>query len=142
MILTWSLLKPRKLDSDDTVDVGAELYEIDTEAEASISAPQVSSDKPAAAAPSSVPEPAKSPAVAAAAPEKKQQSQRNPSIHFLGKEGWKNALTASAPVNNAPIPANYGRPIFTEEEMEALIMGGANLTPEVKQHSDGAVFGW
>lgn len=128
---------------DDTVDVGAELYEIDTEAEASISAPETSSEKPAAAsAPASVPEPAKPPAVAAAAPEKKQQSHRSPSIHFLGKEGWKDALTPLAPVNNAPIPANYGRPVFTEEEMEALMMGGANLSPEVKQHSDGAVFGW
>lgn len=130
------------LDSDDTVDVGTELYEIDTEAEATTkSAPEALSEKPAAAAPASVPEPAKPPAVAAAAPEKKQQSHRNPSIHFLGKDGWKSALTPAAPVNNAPIPANYGRPIFTEEEMEALIMGGANLSPEVKQHSGGALFG-
>jgi pyruvate/2-oxoglutarate dehydrogenase complex dihydrolipoamide acyltransferase (E2) component len=145
MILTWSLLKSRKFDSDDNIDVGAELYEIDTEAEASTSAPEASSEKPAAAvaaAPASVPEPAKPPVVAAAVPEKKQQSHRTPLIHFLGKDGWKNALTLSAPVNNAPIPANYGRPIFTEEEMEALVMGGANLVPEVKQHSNGAVFGW
>jgi pyruvate/2-oxoglutarate dehydrogenase complex dihydrolipoamide acyltransferase (E2) component len=64
MILTWSLLKSRKFDSDDNIDVGAELYEIDTEAEASTSAPEASSEKPAAAvaaAPASVPEPAKPP---------------------------------------------------------------------------------
>jgi len=24
----------------------------------------------------------------------------------------------------------YGRPLFTEEEMEALILGGANVEPE------------
>jgi hypothetical protein len=85
----------------------------------------------------------KSPVIAAAAaPEKNQQSHRNPSIHFLGKDGWKIALTPFVPVVHAPLPANYGRPGFSEEEMEALMMGGANLSPEVKQPSGGAIFGW
>jgi hypothetical protein len=38
------------------------------------------------------------------------------------------------------IPANYGRLSFSEEEMEALIMGGANLVPDVKSYSSGATF--
>lgn len=38
------------------------------------------------------------------------------------------------------VPSNYGRPKFTEDEMEALMLGGANLVPDVKKHSSGAVF--
>jgi hypothetical protein len=74
-----------------------------------------------------------------------QQHQRTPSIKFLGKEGWTRRRSeqeggAVAPVYD--VPANYGRPAFTEDEMEALIMGGANLVPDVKQHSNGAVFSY
>lgn len=38
------------------------------------------------------------------------------------------------------VPKNYGRPKFSEAEMEALMTGGANIAPVVKSHSHGAVF--
>ena len=85
---------------------------------------------------------------------------RVPSIHFLGKEGWKKLLTAtdepnqttatttiptsnspSAPtsITQMPYSSMYGRPAITEEEMEALILGGAEEAPEVHSvtSSDG-----
>lgn len=34
----------------------------------------------------------------------------------------------------------YGRPKFTEEEMEALMMGGATIAPQVVSVSSGASF--
>ena len=34
----------------------------------------------------------------------------------------------------------YGRPSFTEVEMEALILGGASIAPTVVAHSKGAKF--
>jgi hypothetical protein len=36
----------------------------------------------------------------------------------------------------------YGRPKFTDAEMEALITGGANMAPEVVVHSSGAKFSY
>ena len=85
---------------------------------------------------------------------------RVPSIHFLGKEGWKKLLTAtdepnkttttttiptsnspSAPtsITQMPFSSMYGRPAITEEEIEALILGGAEEAPEVHSvtSSDG-----
>lgn len=81
-------------------------------------------------------------------------SARVPSIHFLGKEGWKEKLAATedaaasspttttiptsdkphAPtsVTNMPYSIMYGRPPITNEEMEALILGGAEEAPEVR----------
>lgn len=94
-------------------------------------------------------------------------SARVPSIHFLGKEGWKKLLTvmdespssASAtiiPTTNRPndptsitqIPYSsmYGRPPITDDEMEALMLGGADEAPEVnsivseKEGISGVVF--
>jgi len=81
-------------------------------------------------------------------------STRVPSIHFLGKEGWKKLLAvtedspvaAAAPsttiltsnkpnaatsITHAPYNPMYGRPPITDEEMEALILGGAEEAPEV-----------
>lgn len=81
---------------------------------------------------------------------------RIPSIHFLGKEGWKARLMATesapqaSPITstttvlksdkpNAPTSITQiqykpmeGRPLITEEEMEALVLGGALEAPEVK----------
>lgn len=89
---------------------------------------------------------------------------RVPSIHFLGKEGWRERRSgvshdaAPAPttktiasVNNNnnpksptsvtyfPYSAMYGRPPITDDEMEALILGGAEEAPEVKSSDKG---GW
>lgn len=95
-------------------------------------------------------------------------SARVPSIHFLGKEGWKEKLAATedtvassptttiiptsekahAPtsITNMPYYVMYGRPPITNEEMEALILGGAEEAPEVcsvvskKEGLSGVVF--
>ena len=57
---------------------------------------------------------------------------RTPSIKFLGKNGWAHKLSEGegGATNVVYIPANYGRLSFSEEEMEALIMGGANIAPK------------
>lgn len=81
-------------------------------------------------------------------------SARVPSIHFLGKEGWKKVLTATeddsvakspttiVPTSNNPnAPTSittidfspmYGRPSISDDEMEALMLGGADEAPEVR----------
>ena len=133
--------------SDDTIEVGADLYKIDTEAEASVTAaaPAKSSSAPSESTGSSVPPkekqtppPAPAPQVAASS---SSTSHRTPSIKFLGKEGWAKLRTASQPPTLVYIPPNYGRPMISEAEMEALEMGGANMAPAVKMHSSGAMFG-
>lgn len=81
-------------------------------------------------------------------------STRVPSIHFLGKEGWKKLLAATedspvaaaapsttiltsnkpnAPtsITHVPYSSMYGRPPIMDDEMEALILGGADEAPEV-----------
>ena len=143
------------------MEVGAKLYELDTDAVASVTAPAVA---PPTTAASSPPEPAPkqtnvpSPEAAATT----TSAHRAPSIKFLGKEGW-NALrkghdTNNQAVNGAPAPSPkkygvttmfddksvkdpmYGRPKFTEAEMEALLTGGATLAPQVVSLSTGAKF--
>ena len=126
------------------MEVGADLYEIDTEAEATVTASETpAAEEAAAPAPAAK---AATPAPAAAAPAASttaENSHRTPSINFLGKDGWARVLSgaASAPIVYA-IPADYGRPEFTEDEMEALVMGGANIAPDVKVYSAGAEFGY
>lgn len=71
---------------------------------------------------------------------KEAKKSRVPSIKFLGKDGWAQVLSgANAAV--IYVPPNYGRPKFSEDEMEALVTGGANIAPVVKKHSSGAMFG-
>jgi pyruvate/2-oxoglutarate dehydrogenase complex dihydrolipoamide acyltransferase (E2) component len=124
--------------SDDTVEVGADLYIIDTEATASatITTPAAATAPAATAAPAAAP--------ATPPPPAKTSTSRTPSIHFRGKDGRAQLKASSQP--KAPtvihIPPMYGRPAFTEQEIEALITGGANTAPVVKQHSSGAVFGY
>ena len=144
--------------SDDTIEVGASLYEIDTEAEGTVPAAPSAETKDVAAEAAKAPE-TKSPAaqpsettVAAASP----SHSRTPSIHFLGKDGWKKRLTGIEESSPAPsgspsshtkvvtvkgeIHPMYGRPLFTEKEMEALILGGAETAPSVVSKSGGAQF--
>ena len=133
--------------SDDTIEVGGDLYELDTEAEATVEASSASSE-PAASAEStgsvSSAETVTVTTAAAPAPSISSSStqHRVPSIQFLGKEGWAQVKSGQKP--GAPqvvyVPPSYGRPIFTEEEMEALILGGASVAPSVVAHSGGAVF--
>jgi pyruvate/2-oxoglutarate dehydrogenase complex dihydrolipoamide acyltransferase (E2) component len=149
--------------SDDTIEVGQDLYEIDTEAEASASASASASSEDSAAeakpkeeeSQQSSTEPEPEPAKASeetsetkaesqtSASTSQTSSHRSPSIQFLGKEGWARKL-AGEETEETPqvyhIPPSYGRPAFSEEEMEALITGGANLAPQVKDYSSGAMF--
>eukprot|EP00539_Tryblionella_compressa_P006554 CAMPEP_0178756928 /NCGR_PEP_ID=MMETSP0744-20121128/13549_1 /TAXON_ID=913974 /ORGANISM="Nitzschia punctata, Strain CCMP561" /LENGTH=191 /DNA_ID=CAMNT_0020411129 /DNA_START=188 /DNA_END=763 /DNA_ORIENTATION=+ len=130
---------------DDTVEVGADLCEIDTEADATVEASEASSPASAPAAEEPAPAPATTVAPTtttdSATSSSGTKQARTPSIKFLGKEGWARVLSG-ARANNVvyDLPANYGRLSFSEEEMEALIMGGANIAPEVKDYSSGATF--
>ncbi len=124
--------------SDDEVEVGADLYEIDTEAEATVEG--TAAAEPAAASTETVaaaPEPAAAAPVPTPATTSSGPQPRVPSIQFLGKNGWAAALT---PEPQYIIPATYGRLEFSEDEMEALLSGGANLAPEVQTYSTGASF--
>ena len=124
--------------------MGAPLYEIDTDAEASVtSAPKA--EAPADTA-SDTPAAEEAPAVVAAASAppatatKAQQQHRTPSIQFLGKEGWAARLRAAPVVELPPMHPMFGRPPFTEEEMEALVLGGAEQAPKLVTPSSQAVF--
>jgi len=123
---------------DDEVEVGADLYEIDTEAEATVDAAEAAT-QPAQSissvnAPTTEPTPTE---IAAPAATTAEAPPRVPSIKFLGKDGWKLALIAEPEL---VIPASYGRHAFSEEEIEALLSGGANLAPGIDEYSQGATF--
>mmetsp|Transcript_1877 Transcript_1877/g.3295 ORF Transcript_1877/g.3295 Transcript_1877/m.3295 type:complete len:233 (-) Transcript_1877:49-747(-) len=138
---------------DDTVEVGANLYEIDTEGVATVQADAAESPTAADASSSSSPETAPT-AAAAPATSVPPASARQPSISFLGKEGWANRLSGneatpqSLPdtpngtvvLDGSMIDSTYGRPVFSELEMEALVLGGANISPSVVSVSSGAKF--
>lgn len=124
--------------------MGSDLYELDTEAEATVEASttaSATSETLASSAPAPSPSPAAAspPAPSKASASTSSEAHRAPSIHFLGRDGWKKKLAGVPEL--PPVPKNYGRPTFTEEEIEALLTGGANLVPEVKDYSKGAVFG-
>jgi hypothetical protein len=117
---------------------------LDTEAEASVVAAEPAEVQAKKEEPQPVVKatPVPEPVVKAAPVETKEgPKSRVPSIKFLGKDGWAQALSPTAAVVYAPMPPNYGRPKFSEAEMEALITGGANIAPQVKKHSSGAMFG-
>jgi len=122
---------------DDNIDVGADLCEIDTDAVATVEAgaatEEISKEAPESSSIASVSTPTVTTSVSAG----DLSSSRVPSIKFLGKEGWAAALTVQPEVQ---IPANYGRLPFSEDEMEALVTGGANLAPELKQYSTKALY--
>lgn len=152
--------------SDETVEVGAKLYEIDTDATASTDdqpkseetkkatvetsskeATSETSPKEAAVEKTPKEEPAKKSTPPPKAKSAKKEpapktttTARTPSIHFLGKEGWATRLSGQTTNQPVYIPPMYGRPKFTEEEMNALITGGADLAPSVLDYSRGAKF--
>jgi pyruvate/2-oxoglutarate dehydrogenase complex dihydrolipoamide acyltransferase (E2) component len=132
------------------VEVGEGLYVLDTDLSVASSAGTA--------------EPAQSKSEAASIEEIVKETPapaaRIPSIHFLGKEGW-NALRnehsqstskstntttpgGSKPhsptsVTYTPYVHMYGRPSITDEEMEALLLGGAEEAPEMKKDKGGVV---
>lgn len=124
--------------SDDTVEVGSNLYELDTEAEASVAAAVAGTAETAAP---EVQNATPAPVVKEdPLPSKETPKSRVPSIKFLGRDGWAQLLS-SANAAVVYVPPNFGRPKFSDDEMEALITGGASIAPDVKQHSRGAMFG-
>lgn len=127
---------------DDNIEVGENLYKIDTDAEASVAAAETSDSTPAPepAAPSTTPPPAAE-EVKQVAATTSSPSQRTPSIQFLGKEGWAKRRAGIQTPTLVYIPAMYGRPYLSQEEMDALETGGASLVPKVTAHSTGAMFG-
>jgi pyruvate/2-oxoglutarate dehydrogenase complex dihydrolipoamide acyltransferase (E2) component len=144
--------------SDDAVEVGADLYEIDTEAEASVQASEsvANESAPADGTGSAKTDEAAKPkgetkTLETPSSEQLQDHHRVASIKFLGKEGWAQAMSGQKPdasSSSSPstisqifqLPPMYGRPQFSEEEMEALILGGASLAPNVMAPSGGAKF--
>lgn len=139
---------------DETVEIGAQLYEMDTEGTATVDATSTAAKSPE--------EPSSSEAAATASPTattSSSQSERIPSIKFLGKEGWEAVRTGVDPHTTASTTTTsphdssvvvlqddsvhspmYGRPAFTEEEIEAMITGGATVAPDVVWMSSGAKF--
>lgn len=133
---------------DETVEVGADLYELDTDGEATVEAsvapviPPTTAKEGGKEPPTPKAENSK-PSQPTATPQKKTQQQRMPSIQFLGKEGWSRKLAVTPELPPLPpLPINFGRPSFSAEEIEALMTGGASMAPNVKQHSYGAKFGY
>lgn len=123
--------------------MGAPLYEIDSDATATVeSSSSPSSSSTPAAAPFESKEPPKAKSTPKAEPAKltPTKQHRTPSIHFLGKEGW--AVRLTPPPALPPITPQYGRPAWTEEEMEALVLGGADQAPKIKNYSGGAQFSY
>ena len=148
-----------KQKSDETVEVGANLYKIDTDAEASVvsagttasssSSSKSTTKESAAATAEKVSEAPKTTANTKAESSAAKSSSsgggghhRTPSIHFLGKEGWARRRSGVQTPTIVYVPPSYGRPVFTEEEMEALVTGGASLAPDVKKYSSGSMFGY
>jgi len=121
---------------DGNIDVGADLCEIDTEAVATTEVTELITEE--AAAPSTLEyTPIISGSSSSGNDDSSSQAARTPSIKFLGKDGWAAALTVE---NEIVLPANYGRLPISEEEMEALVTGGANLAPELKAFSTKALY--
>ncbi|GMH99653.1 hypothetical protein TrST_g10806 [Triparma strigata] len=133
---------------DDTVEVGKDLYSLDADAEAIAAAP------PAAAPPKEEAPPASESAPpASSAAVSSSEGGRKPSIQFLGKSGWErrrsgvtDLLEAQGGINPVSLDLDpgfdpmYGRPPVTDEEMDALLSGGAVGCPEVVKGSHGAIF--
>jgi hypothetical protein len=136
--------------SDDTVSVGSDLYQIDTDS-VKITDAGASDPKPAAmSATTTIPE------------LRGSISHRTPLIRFLGKAGWaeqksfvkvnkeleiaanQDVYQHFAPVQLEPYDVTwnpmYGRPPISENEIESLVMGGASEAPKLLRPSSGAIF--
>jgi hypothetical protein len=148
----WFLCCHVSFFSEETVDVGGDLYEIDTDAAAAIISETAASDAEVSAV-----APKEASAVSVASTSELTWSHRTPSIHFLGKEGWAIVKSSGAGgIENSHVSGAvdqaeaivpvvvlhpmFGRPAFTEAEMEALVTGGASIAPKLVLHSSGAKF--
>jgi len=146
-------------DIEDTVEVGANLYEIDTEAAAAVVTSEDSSPDSTITEEENIAAPTGSIDASLLNSDINSTSSRTPSIHFLGKSGWETRLnggsgTATEDIHSlipdkpngvitldgSMLSSMYGRPLFTEDEMDALMLGGANVAPTLISPSKGAVF--
>mmetsp|Transcript_24884 Transcript_24884/g.30586 ORF Transcript_24884/g.30586 Transcript_24884/m.30586 type:complete len:229 (+) Transcript_24884:157-843(+) len=122
---------------DETVEVGAKLYEIDTEGTVTVTSKSDDSDS----SDSTTSTDAEEVAAAITSATDTYNQVRTPSIQFLGKDGWKQKLSVQGEVPTPTVPLKpngsitldggniapmYGRLPFSEREMEALLMGGAS----------------
>jgi hypothetical protein len=144
---------------DETIEVGAKLYEIDTEATSTLLHPPLEASTSAPTpdiTTTTIPEDVSNHQITEFSI---TSSIRVPSIRFYGKEGWSHRLSGasqneeSLPVepqiptkpngvvvlDGSMIHARYGRPDFTEDEMEALMLGGANMAPSSWNSSSNQV---
>lgn len=153
---------------EDTIEVGANLYDIDTEAEGIVdlkSSSEILASKTANDSSASLDSSHTSNTTENSVPNLPPATgARIPSIQFLGKKGWeirRNCLVVvdegapSEPVSEINISAvtsaslsqisngwnpMTGRPPISDEEIEALAMGGASVAPTIKRSSIRAVF--
>ena len=131
-------------DVEDEVEVGSDLYMIDTEGVATATADTTTASSDPAAADTT--ETVDADNVAAAKPTKSGTGTRVPSIQFLGKVGWTHRLSvageATTPIptipmkpngsvvlDGGPLPPMYGRLPFSEREMDDVLVGGASEAP-------------
>merc|ERR1712150_81417 len=116
---------------DDTVEVGSNLYQIDTEAVASVVS---SSSEPTTKDNDESMESIEQSESETAAPTITQK-KRVPLIKFLGKLGWMERKTPVETVVYIEDDPMYGRPLISDDEMDALVLGGASLAPGLIQTS-------
>ena len=131
-------------DVEDEVEVGSDLYMIDTEGVATATADTTTASSDPSAADTT--ETVDADNVAAAKPTKSGTGTRVPSIQFLGKVGWTHRLSvageATTPIptipmkpngsvvlDGGPLPPMYGRLPFSEREMDDVLVGGASEAP-------------
>ncbi|GMI55802.1 hypothetical protein ScalyP_jg4554 [Parmales sp. scaly parma] len=130
---------------DDNVDVGSPFYVLDGEVTATVEKTAAASSAPAtapAAAPATVPTPTPTTITTPSS-----SSHRTPSMKFLGKSGWRarlDGLENSATdhfsleyTSPMEIQPNFGRPLISEAEMEALEIG-IDFEPVLKQKAQHA----
>jgi len=137
---TAGVITEHHVNIEDDVEVGAKLFTLDTEGTASFASepiaakPKEASPSPPASSPPP-PKPASSPPVATAA----SSHGRTPMIEFrYGKrDPPKRAATAASSIHpdfmgtddyfSVPLPSRFERKIFSEEEIDATLSGGAFL---------------
>jgi hypothetical protein len=138
------------MDTDATATASA----TDTDTSVQSSSSSSTDNEEASATPTSTEQSTSSTSSTTGEHQQQQQQQRTPRIHFLGKEGWAARLNPhkqpqqqaqeqpTVVKNLPPLHPMYGRPTFTEEEMEAFMLGGAEQAPKVIAHSSGAQFSY
>lgn len=139
--------------SDENVEVGTVLYTVDTDADISQNAATSSQDSESKPGELKL---SKASEEGVVSTEISTQSRvRIPSMKFLGRAGWlarRSTMNYDETTNNAgqvynfePLEAPaidpmFGRPLLSEDEMNAIELGGANMSPTIKKYSSGAVF--